>query len=174
MNAQERDQLLQFLTPLQRTRVQPKDAVADGLIRQALAQGDTPYALVQRAMGLTLALQAAQARIAELQEKCDALAEPSAPPRLASAPTVAAAAPNAPAATSAWGQGLVRQLTGTAVGVATGVVAGGMVLQGLHSLLGEGPNVAPPELGSGRPDNLSQANAGDAGEGLWDLGDDWA
>lgn len=174
MNAQERDQLLQFLTPLQRTSVQPKDAVADGLIRQALAQGDTPYALVQRAMGLTLALQAAQARIAELQAKCDALAEPSAPPRLAPTAAVAAAAPNAPAATSAWGQGLVRQLTGTAVGVAAGVVAGGLVLQGLHSLLGGDPNVARPELGSGTPDNAPMADSGDAGDGLWDLGDDWA
>ena len=37
MNAQERDQLQQFLASLRQQRVQAKDPVADGLIRDALA-----------------------------------------------------------------------------------------------------------------------------------------
>ena len=68
MNAQERDQLQQFLASLRQQRVQAKDPVADGLIRDALAsQADATYLLVQRAMALSLALQATQNRLQQLQ-----------------------------------------------------------------------------------------------------------
>ena len=37
MNATERDQLQQFLTALRQTRADPKDPVADALIREAVS-----------------------------------------------------------------------------------------------------------------------------------------
>ena len=71
MNATERDQLQQFLSALRQTRADPKDATADDLIREAVrAQADAPYLLVQRAMGLGLALDAAQTRIQQLEAQC--------------------------------------------------------------------------------------------------------
>lgn len=71
MNAAERDQLQQFLSALRQTRAEAKDPVADALIREAVAnQADAPYCLVQRAMGLALSLQAAQARIEQLEAQC--------------------------------------------------------------------------------------------------------
>lgn len=175
MNAQERDQLQQFLAALRQQRVQPKDAVADALIREALAQQpDAAYALVQRAMALTLALEASQARLAQLQ----ALSAPLvAPPNVSlnvpsNTPFSAARGlppETAPAQPSPWGRGLLAQAGGTAVGVATGVVAGGWLLQGLQSLTGaealsSALPVAPVD-GPGPP----LADAGDADVGLWDL-----
>ena len=71
MNAAERDQLQQFLSALRQTRADPKDPTADGLIREAIAaQADAPYLLVQRAMGLGMALDAAQTRMAQLEAQC--------------------------------------------------------------------------------------------------------
>ena len=71
MNATERDQLQQFLGALRQTRADPKDPTADGLIREAIAaQADAPYLLVQRAMGLGMALDAAQTRMAQLEAQC--------------------------------------------------------------------------------------------------------
>ena len=60
MTADERDQLMQFLSSLRQQRNQPKDPLADALIRDALAQQpDALYPLVQRCMALQLALDAA-------------------------------------------------------------------------------------------------------------------
>jgi hypothetical protein len=67
-------------------------------------------------------------------------------------------------------RGLVGQVGGTALGVAAGVVAGGAVLQGLQALWGS--DAASPDLAQGSAGGLSTA-APDAGDGLWDLGDDW-
>jgi hypothetical protein len=157
--------------------------VADALIRDALAsQTDATYLLVQRAMALTLALEATQNRLKQLQaltaEAEQALRErqPS-----NSSNAVASAAPlrvQAPAAVggahtaqpSLWMRGLVGQVGGTALGVAAGVVAGGAVLQGLQALWGS--DAASPDLAQGSAGGLSTAGP-DAGDGLWDLGDDW-
>jgi hypothetical protein len=188
MNAQERDQLQQFLVTLRQQRSFPKDALADGLIRDALAQQpDAPYWLVQRSLALQLALNAAQARLAKLQEQCDeqaarwqALASDAAPTAAAAikpadggpvsgetarvqATAIAQAEP------SPWGRGLLAQVSGTALGVTTGVVAGGLLLQGLQGLLT--PDAASPVSGSAGSLPTSQL---DEGDGLWDLGDDWA
>ena len=187
MTAQERDQLQQFLAAMRQQSRWPKDALAEGLIRDALAQQpDAPYRLVQRCLALQLALDAAQARLATLQAQCDEQAA-----RLASEASATAAAdtrpaaggaasgdrarvqatPLAPAQPSAWGRGLLAQVSGTALGVTTGVVAGGLLLQGLQGLWGQDAASPDPVLGSagGLP-----AAEQDAGDGLWDLGDDWA
>jgi len=177
MNAQERDQLQQFLASLRQQRVQAKDPVADGLIRDALAsQADATYLLVQRAMALSLALQATQNRLQQLQAssaaalKASEAANPdvSAVPAQVQAPVPGAGATAAPP--SLWMRGLVGQVGGTALGVAAGVVAGGAVLQGLQALWGS--DAASPDLAQGAAGGLSTA-APDAGDGLWDLGDDW-
>ena len=189
MTAQERDQLQQFLAALRQQRAQAKDPLADGLIRDALAQQpDAPYLLVQRSLALQLALDAAHARLDLLQAQCDEQAA-----RLASAasPTAAGAtpaggggsaaadrarvqaAPMAPALLSPpspWGRGLLAQVGGTALGVTTGVVAGGLLLQGLQGLWG--PDAAAPGMAQGSAGGLATAEP-DGGDGLWDLGDDW-
>ena len=87
---------------VRQTRADPKDPVADALIREAVAlQADAPYLLVQRAMGLGLALDAAQARIQQLEAQC---AEQAA--RLLSAPTAAPATPSfLMSGAQAWGRG---------------------------------------------------------------------
>ena len=177
MNAQERDQLQQFLASLRQQRVQAKDPVADGLIRDALAsQADATYLLVQRAMALSLALQATQNRLQQLQASSAAALQASeavnpnasAVPAQVQAPVPGAGATAAPP--SLWMRGLVGQVGGTALGVAAGVVAGGAVLQGLQALWGS--DAASPDLAQGSAGGLSTA-APDAGDGLWDLGDDW-
>jgi uncharacterized protein len=190
MTAQERDQLQQFLAALRQQRAQPKDALADGLIRDALAQQpDAPYLLVQRSLALQLALDAAHARLGLLQAQCDEQAArltSAASYTMARAPSSGGgglasgdrarvqAAPMASALlspSSPWGRGLLAQVGGTALGVTTGLVAGGLLLQGLQGLLGS--DAAAPDVAQGSAGGLSTAEP-DAGDGLWDLGDDWA
>ena len=184
MTAQERDQLQQFLAALRQQRSHPKDTLAEGLIRDALAQQpDAPYWLVQRSMALQLALKATQDRLAQLQTQCDAQAaqlqaltsKPTSTAAVSTRPADAdagsMAAPLAQAQPSPWGRGLLAQVSGTALGVSAGVVAGGLLLQGLQGLLG--PAAAPSDVAQGSVGNLSTADP-DAGDGLWDLGDDWA
>jgi hypothetical protein len=163
MNVQERDQLLQFFSSLQRTAAQARDPVAEGLIRQRLSEGVSVYDLVQRAMALTLALQAAQAREAQWQALCAEQAAQLAQGGPAAAesgqPQTAARAlqsVSSPPPVSAWGQGLLRQVGGTAVGVATGVIAGSLLIEAWQSLVGADASVAQV----------------DPGEGLWGLGGD--
>lgn len=220
MNATERDQLQQFLSALRQTRAEPKDTTADSLIREAVrAQADAPYLLVQRAMGLDLALHVAQRRIAQLEAQCaqqlDQLAqfqrsplgpapatdaqgswisggqawgrgtETPAPPqpatsRFASGSSSAAALPvQGRGHTSAWGGGMLTQLATTAAGV----VAGGLLFQGIQNLMGQHPptpdaNAASPMSNAQEdalPDGASQqAGADDAGDTAWDAGEDWA
>ena len=74
----------------------------------------------------------------------------------------------ASALSSPWGRGLLAQVGGTALGVTTGVVAGGLLLQGLQGLWGT--DAATPDAGA--TGALPGAQL-DAGDGLWDLGDDW-
>ncbi|PVE06942.1 DUF2076 family protein [Limnohabitans sp. Rim28] len=174
MNAQERDQLQQFLATLRQQRVQAKDPVADGLIRDALAsQADATYLLVQRVMAMGLALEATQNRLKQLQASSAAALQASNPDANAAPAQTPAPMPNGGAPTaqpSLWMRGLVGQVGGTALGVAAGVVAGGAVLQGLQALWGD--DAASPNLAQGPAGGLSAAEP-DAGDGLWDLGDDW-
>lgn len=214
MNATERDQLQQFLAALRQTRADPKDPAADALIRDAVAlQADAPYLLVQRAMALGLALEAAQARVQQLEAQCAEqaarlLSLPAAAPvsnsswmsgaqawgrgaELAAVPAPAPVAPPvavqhrvaasgvAPQA-SAWGGGLMAQVATTAAGV----VAGGLLFQGVQSLMGHhNPSPSPASPLSAAPEEAlpglvsSQAppaDLADADEAAWGEGDDWA
>lgn len=237
MNASERDQLQQFLTALQRTRADPKDAVADALIREAVAsQADAPYLLVQRAMGVGLALEAAQTRLQQLEAQCAELqtrlqaaqnaaafngtntgsgsasflnagaqswgrapeapkpqtasmapmASMSSTPMQANRPVGTAPAAAAQANASPWGGGLMAQVATTAAGV----VAGGLLFQGVQSLMGHNtpspsslsnakeqpaPETAAHEASAeGVADAGSVADAGGMDDMSWDQGEDWA
>jgi hypothetical protein len=232
MNATERDQLQQFLSALRQTRADPKDPTADGLISDAFrAQADAPYLLVQRAMGLGMALDAAQTRIAQLEaqsaQQLAQLAQWRANPATpASAPanggswmsgaqawgrgpeTSAPAMPvhtataqfssnpagatrpagmPAQAPTSAWGGGMMAQVASTAAGV----VAGGLLFQGVQSLMGHNKPAPAPNAEASPANSLAspsgnaqdeslpglvspQASADDAGDSSWDSGEDWA
>jgi len=120
MNRRERDELLKFLQPLLRTRASDKDFAAETLIlEQCARQPDALYLLVQRAMALEAALQAAQAQLAQRQGTADAPAREDAGDR-----------------SGAWGRGLLAQAgalgAGVGLGVAAGVVAGGLLLDTLE------------------------------------------
>jgi len=209
MNATERDQLQQFLSALRQTRADPKDPTAEGLIRDAFsAQTDAPYLLVQRAMGLGLALDAAQSRIAQLEAQCAQQLAQLQAARLTPVPATAsngswlsgdqawgrgarsvspaplpaasrAAAIPATAATSAWGGGMMAQMATTAAGV----VAGGLLFQGVQSLMGQHSpspaSKAASPLGEAQDEPLQglvspQASADDAADSSWDSGEDLA
>ena len=240
MNATERDQLQQFLIALRQTRADPKDPVADALIREAVSgQADAPYLLVQRAMGVGLALEAAQTRIqqleaqsAELQIRLVAAQNAAAfngsgigsgigsgvgggasgflnagtqnwgrapeTPKPPTASMVSAPLPTnrpvgatsatqpvaAQASASAWGGGLMAQVATTAAGV----VAGGLLFQGIQSLMGNSaPSSHSPTAKATEepaPESMAQeppagevadaGDAGDAGDMSWDMGEDWA
>jgi hypothetical protein len=72
MNPQEKVQLEQFLQQLNSTQAGAKDSDADALIAESIKrQPDASYLLVQRAMGLEMALQVAQKQMAEMQAKID-------------------------------------------------------------------------------------------------------
>lgn len=75
----------------------------------------------------------------------------------------------AQAQSSPRGRGLLAQVRGTTLGVTTGLVTGGLLLQALQGLLG--PDVPSPGLGAAA--SLPTA-ALDEGDGLCDLGEDWA
>ena len=110
MNVQERDALLKFLASLRQTPITSKDAVADSIIRDALAQQpDALYKLVQRSMALQLALDAALDKLKLHESK----AEP---------------VPDKPQSSN-WGTGLLAQAGTVALGTAVGVAAGGLLLQ---------------------------------------------
>ena len=224
MNTTERDQLQQFLSALRQTRADPKDPTADSLIREAVgSQPDAPYLLVQRAMGLGLALEAAQGRIQQLETQCaqhlEQLAQMQKSPAgqssapaangswmsgaqawgrgsetpSQSSPTPAtrfsnsapvgarAAAMPAPAAApaSAWGGGMMTQMATTAAGV----VAGGLLFQGMQNQMGSHKPSPESQAASPLSDTQNetlhgldtpQASADDAGDASWDTGEDWA
>ena len=73
---------------------------------------------------------------------------------------------------SLWMRGLVGQVGSTALGVATGVVAGGALLQGLQALWGDDAASPVTVLGSTSVDSLPTPSS-DGDSALWDLGEDW-
>ena len=78
MNPQEKFQLEQFLEQLNSTQAGPKDSDANAMIADsAKRQPDAAYLLVQRAMGLEMALQVAQKQMTEMQTKIDQSKKPS-------------------------------------------------------------------------------------------------
>ena len=138
MNPQERELLTTFLQQMSQAQAGQKDAEADALIREAVArQPDAAYLLVQRAMGLEYALQAAQAQAVKLQAELDQVSSatrgfmdsPNAWGRPAPASAPAAQVPlqsagqPGPAAAkpaSSWGSGVLGTVASTAAGVVAG------------------------------------------------------
>lgn len=157
MTPQEHQLLSDFLNRLAAVDKVAKDPEADVLIHQRLAPlPDAPYLLVQRALLLEQALEAAQQQIARLQQNPPhadgpGFLSPGAVPGFGRAPSQAyvplpGAAPAAPVAPGGWrdrlfgapaaapaaGPGFLGQAASTAAGV-----AGGMFLfNGLENLLG--------------------------------------
>src|SRR5882672_6361408 len=81
MTPQEQDLITQLLERLKQTDVQGKDLQAEALIKAGIAaQPDAPYQLVQTALIQNMALEAAQARIAELEQQLAAAQRAGAKP----------------------------------------------------------------------------------------------
>jgi hypothetical protein len=148
MNPQEKAQLEQFLQQLNSTQAGPKDSDANALIAESVKQQpDASYLLVQRAMGLEMALQVAQKQMADMQAQINQTNKPSsgflsginswgraAPSRGTPSNAMAAARPAAGAAQpSTWGSGMLGAIATTAIGV----VAGSMLYQGIQSMMGQ-------------------------------------
>ena len=158
MTPQERDQLTQFLKQLGEARVGDKNTEADALIHETVAkQPDAAYLLVQRAMLVEQALNAAKAQIAQLQSQLQGAqtgtrntgflggGNPWAqsldnPAGSASVPgagnyQIPRAAPvaSAPVASAAPASG---SFLGSMATTAAGVVAGSFLFQGIENLMG--------------------------------------
>ena len=172
MNPQEKVQLEQFLEQLKSTQAGTKDAEASTLIAESIKQQpDASYLLVQRAMGLEMALQVAQKQMAEMQAQIDQAnqankpssgflsginswgrAAPTATPGAAA--NAMAARPAAGAAQpSAWGSGMLGAIATTAVGV----VAGSLLYQGIQSMMGQS---SAPDAGNGLGHSNAPADSG--------------
>ena len=153
MNPQEKVQLEQFLQQLNSTQAGAKDSDANALIAESIKQQpDASYLLVQRAMGLEMALQVAQKQMAEMQAQIDQANQANKPssgflsginswgraaPTQSAPANAMAAKPAAGAQPSTWGSGMLGAIATTAVGV----VAGSLLYQGIQSMMGQ--NTAP-------------------------------
>jgi hypothetical protein len=153
MNPQEKVQLEQFLQQLNSTQAGAKDSDANALIAASIKQQpDASYLLVQRAMGLEMALQVAQKQMAEMQAQIDQANQANKPssgflsginswgraaPTQSAPANAMAAKPAAGAQPSTWGSGMLGAIATTAVGV----VAGSLLYQGIQSMMGQ--NTAP-------------------------------
>ena len=74
MTPQERELLTTFLQQMTQAQAGQKDAEAEAMIREATAkQPDAVYLLVQRAMGLEYALQAAHSETVKIQGELNQL-----------------------------------------------------------------------------------------------------
>lgn len=160
MTPQEQDLISQLLERLRQTDVQGKDAQAEALIKAGVAaQPDAPYLLVQTVLIQNMTLEAAQARLAELERQLADAQQAAAKPasflggRMGSVPASPAAPaqapspspwgsrqPAAPPPAQAWGAptggmgggGFLRNAAATAAGVA----GGALLFQGISSLFG--------------------------------------
>jgi hypothetical protein len=172
MNPQEKAQLEQFLQQLNSTQAGVKDSDANALITESVKkQPDASYLLVQRAMGLEMALQVAQKQMAEMQAQIDQANQanqsnkPSsgflsginswgrAAPAQATPANAMAAKPAAGAQPSAWGSGMLGAIATTAVGV----VAGSLLYQGIQSMMGHN---STPDAGNGLGHSNAPADSG--------------
>jgi hypothetical protein len=166
MTPQERQLLTTFLQQLAQTRADPKDPEADALIREAISRlPDANYLLVQRAVGLDLALKAAQAQAEKLQAELDLAKRGNEKSFVGNAnswgrsPPAANAAqqPSASSSPSPWGSGMLANLATTAAGV----VAGSFLYQGIQNLMGHHNTGLGGDWGTG-----SQAAASDTNDAL--------
>lgn len=171
MNPQEKAQLEQFLQQLNSTQAGAKDSDANTMIAESVKQHpDASYLLVQRAMGLEMALQVAQKQMAEMQAQIDQANQTnkpnsgflsginswgrSTPSAQNTPPNAMAARPAAGAAQpSSWGSGMLGAIATTAVGV----VAGSMLYQGIQSMMGHN---STPDTGNGLGHSNTPADSG--------------
>ena len=162
MTPHEKELLQKFLNELNNTSVQQKDSDAYTLITEsAKKQPDAMYLLVQRSMGLEMALQVAQKQMAELQSNSSAakpassfLSDNNAWGRQA---VPAGAQARTGAQPSAWGSGMLGAIATTAIGV----VAGSMLYQGIQSMMGQQkPEAAPGPLGQADTPHVMQQLGG--------------
>ena len=157
MTTQERELLEIFLQQLTHTQLAQKDLEADTLIREATTkQPDANYLLVQRAMGLDIALQASQAEAAKYKFELEKLRNSSNSSLLSNAsawgrsptsntafsgktdlPMSSQAVPQrsvtSAAPASSWGSGMLGAVATTAVGV----VAGSFLYNGIQSMMND-------------------------------------
>jgi len=167
MTPQEQDLITQLLARLKQTDVQGKDAEAEALIKAGVAaQPDVPYLLVQTVLIQNMTLEAAQARITELEQQLAAAQQAAAKPtsflggRTGSVPASPAAAPPqaspspwgsrqpaAPPPAQAWGTPAGGMGPGMGMGggggflrnamaTAAGVAGGALLFQGISSMFG--------------------------------------
>jgi uncharacterized protein len=182
MNPNEKETLENFLKQLKATQTVQKDSEANELIVESTKhQADAAYLLVQRAMGLELALQVAQKQIAELQAQvagksnASFLGDNNSWGRAASPATsnnaISPARPSgAPAAQpSAWGSGMLGTIATTAVGV----VAGSMLYQGIQSMLGHQQSPAHSDSLSSIGNNDMHTASYDQNQDLADFDSDF-
>jgi uncharacterized protein len=170
MNPQEKAQLEQFLQQLNSTQAGAKDSDANALITESVKQQpDASYLLVQRAMGLEMALHVAQKQMAEMQAQIDQANQANKPssgflsginswgraaPTQSTPANAMAARPAAGAAQpSSWGSGMLGAIATTAVGV----VAGSLLYQGIQSMMGHN---AAPDTGNGLGHSNAPADSG--------------
>lgn len=171
MNPQERELLNTFLQQMGQAQAGQKDAEADRLIREAVArQPDAAYLLVQRAMGLEYALQAAQEQLRS-NTRSGFLDSPNswgrtAPPAQVLAQTASQPDPVTAKPASSWGSGML----GTVATTAAGVVAGSFLFQGIQGLMGHHNAAAnePPLPPASKEGVLDSEDVADA---LDDTGD---
>jgi len=169
MNPQEKVQLEQFLQQLNSTQAGAKDTDANALITESVKkQPDASYLLVQRAMGLEMALQVAQKQMAEMQAQIDQANQANKPssgflsginswgraaPAQGTPANAMAAKPAAGAQPSAWGSGMLGAIATTAVGV----VAGSLLYQGIQSMMGHN---STPDASNGLGHSNAPADSG--------------
>ena len=169
MNPQEKAQLEQFLQQLSSTQAGAKDSDANALIAESVKQQpDAAYLLVQRAMGLEMALQVAQKQMAEMQAQIDQANQANKPssgflsginswgraaPTQSTPANAMAAKPVSGAQPSAWGSGMLGAIATTAVGV----VAGSLLYQGIQSMMGQS---TAPDAGKALDHSNAPADSG--------------
>lgn len=174
MNTQEEQQLIRFLNGLVQTKPPDIDPQAHALIDQAFAkQPHAAYLLTQRSLALSMAVEAAQRRIAQLEEAAPAPASPNQwgrqglvrPQQARFAGQGLAPAPvQAQAAQSSWSQGLM----GSLVGAAAGVMIGQALWQGMHNMFSQPAETPGDSFGSSQ--QWLDAGSGQQAQSDWGSG----
>jgi hypothetical protein len=183
MNAQERAALETFLDQLVQIQGVDKITEADLMIRRAVQrQPDAAYLLVQRALLLGQALDAAKARIADLergradsnrgfltsgtsgwsaasQASAAASAAPAPPtqgPSSVASPSGSAPPPVFPSPPPSPGAG--SSFLGQAAATAAGVAGGAFLFEGIEGLLGHHGSAIPAQAGTALPEDVTINN----------------
>ena len=160
MNTREEQQLIRFLNGLVQTQVASVDRQALGLIEQAFAQQPhAAYLLTQRSLALSIAVEAAQQKISELEAQLAGTNPWGRQAGLRNPVTAALAQQNQPQ--SSWSQGLM----GSLLGAAAGVMIGQALWQGMqHMMSDSGDGIGP---GSDLNQQLTDGGAGQQAQSGW-------